>query len=86
MTYTNYYVGVDIGTTSTKAVLFGEHGKVIQMQHVEYPLYSPPRRLPNKIRMRFFKRFSIRLEKSFVKLQSILQKFNWYPLVPPCTV
>ncbi|MEN0664905.1 gluconokinase [Caldifermentibacillus hisashii] len=41
MTDTNYYVGVDIGTTSTKAVLFGEHGKVIQMQHVEYPLYSP---------------------------------------------
>lgn len=41
MTDTNYYIGVDIGTTSTKAVLFGEHGKVIQMHHVEYPLYSP---------------------------------------------
>jgi len=41
MTDTNYYIGVDIGTTSTKAVLFGSHGKVIQMHHVEYPLYSP---------------------------------------------
>ncbi|MDL0434528.1 MULTISPECIES: gluconokinase [unclassified Niallia] len=37
----SFYLGVDIGTTSTKAVLFGEAGKVISMHHVEYPLYSP---------------------------------------------
>lgn len=41
MTRTSYYLGVDIGTTSTKSVLFAEKGKVISMHHVEYPLYSP---------------------------------------------
>ncbi|GKU81847.1 gluconokinase [Niallia sp. NCCP-28] len=41
MSHDSYYLGVDIGTTSTKSVLFGEAGKVISMHHVEYPLYSP---------------------------------------------
>ncbi len=41
MEYSSYYLGVDIGTTSTKAVLFGERGTVISMHHSEYPLYSP---------------------------------------------
>lgn len=36
-----YLLGVDIGTTSTKAVVFNLEGKV-QCQHaVEYPLYTP---------------------------------------------
>ena len=34
---TNYMLGVDIGTTSTKAVLFSEHGKVIQQENIGYP-------------------------------------------------
>ncbi|WP_462411656.1 gluconokinase [Neobacillus sp. Marseille-QA0830] len=41
MKYSSYYLGVDIGTTSTKAVLFGGKGSVISMHHVEYPLHSP---------------------------------------------
>ncbi|WP_042455123.1 gluconokinase [Neobacillus dielmonensis] len=41
MEYSAYYLGVDIGTTSTKAVLFADNGTVISMHHVEYPLYSP---------------------------------------------
>lgn len=41
MVHLSYYLGVDIGTTSTKAVLFGDKGTVISMHHVEYPLYSP---------------------------------------------
>nr|WP_088067615.1 gluconokinase [Gottfriedia luciferensis] len=36
-----YYLGVDIGTTSTKAVLFKKNGKVVSSHNVEYPLYSP---------------------------------------------
>jgi gluconokinase len=35
------YLGVDIGTTSTKAVLFKKDGTLVSMHHVEYPLYSP---------------------------------------------
>lgn len=37
----SYYLGVDIGTTSTKAVLYGDKGTVISMHHSEYPLFSP---------------------------------------------
>ncbi|MDQ0272705.1 gluconokinase [Cytobacillus purgationiresistens] len=38
---TNYMLGVDIGTTSTKAVLFSESGKVIQQENIGYPLHTP---------------------------------------------
>ncbi len=41
MEHSSFYLGVDIGTTSTKAVLFGDKGTVISMHHTEYPLYSP---------------------------------------------
>ncbi|AZN42899.1 gluconokinase [Paenibacillus albus] len=37
----SYMMGVDIGTTSTKAVLFEENGTVVTSAHVEYPLYTP---------------------------------------------
>lgn len=35
-----YYVGVDIGTTSTKSVLFDKFGNVVSSSYREYPLYS----------------------------------------------
>ncbi len=38
---TSYMLGVDIGTTSTKAVLFTEKGEVIQQENIGYPLYTP---------------------------------------------
>lgn len=38
---TSYMLGVDIGTTTTKAVLFSEHGKVIHQDSIGYPLYTP---------------------------------------------
>lgn len=34
-------IGIDIGTTSTKAVLFRENGEVAASAHAEYPLYTP---------------------------------------------
>ncbi len=34
-------IGVDIGTTSTKAVLFNKEGEVLYRANVEYPLYTP---------------------------------------------
>ncbi|WP_035987966.1 gluconokinase [Leptolyngbya sp. KIOST-1] len=37
----NYIIGVDIGTTSTKSVLFTEAGKVVGKALVTYPLYTP---------------------------------------------
>jgi gluconokinase len=38
---TSYMMGIDIGTTSTKAVLFTEKGEVIQTENIGYPLYTP---------------------------------------------
>ncbi|WP_188892524.1 gluconokinase [Paenibacillus radicis (ex Gao et al. 2016)] len=34
-------MGVDIGTTSTKSVLFNKLGKLLTSHTIEYPLYSP---------------------------------------------
>ncbi|MBN8192260.1 gluconokinase [Bacillus sp. NTK074B] len=34
-------IGVDIGTTSTKAVLFNKQGKAIHRHGIEYPLHTP---------------------------------------------
>ncbi|MCM3006420.1 gluconokinase [Priestia koreensis] len=36
-----YMIGVDIGTTSTKAVLFTTKGEVLNVHHVEYPMHTP---------------------------------------------
>ncbi|WP_338044365.1 gluconokinase [Paenibacillus pinistramenti] len=34
-------IGVDIGTTSTKSVLFKQDGSILASAHAEYPLYTP---------------------------------------------
>jgi gluconokinase len=36
-----YMIGIDIGTTSTKAVLFEENGRVVSKADQGYPLYAP---------------------------------------------
>ncbi|MCY8545546.1 gluconokinase [Bacillus vallismortis] len=38
---TSYMLGIDIGTTSTKAVLFSEKGDVVQKESIGYPLHTP---------------------------------------------
>ncbi|MCL2560100.1 MAG: gluconokinase [Turicibacter sp.] len=37
----NYYIGVDLGTTSAKSVLFDHQNQDIATSNVEYPLYTP---------------------------------------------
>ncbi|MFC4712081.1 gluconokinase [Planococcus dechangensis] len=37
----SYYLGVDIGTTSTKAVLFNKSGQIKESHTVFYPLHTP---------------------------------------------
>ena len=36
-----YVIGIDIGTSGTKTVLFDEVGTVIASSTVEYPMYQP---------------------------------------------
>lgn len=37
----NYLIGIDIGTSATKTVMFNEDGNVISSSSEEYPLYQP---------------------------------------------
>ena len=37
----NYLIGIDLGTSSTKTVLFNENGDVIAAAGKDYPLYTP---------------------------------------------
>ena len=37
----NYLLGIDIGTSATKSVLFSEDGKAYASASYEYPLYQP---------------------------------------------
>ena len=37
----NYLIGIDVGTSATKTVLFDEKGTVISSSSQEYPLYQP---------------------------------------------
>ena len=41
MKETQAVIGLDIGTTSTKAVLFGPRGKVLAKHSVHYDLIQP---------------------------------------------
>ncbi|THF79568.1 gluconokinase [Cohnella fermenti] len=36
-----YRIGIDMGTTSTKAVVFDEEGRVVSTANAGYPLYTP---------------------------------------------
>lgn len=36
-----YAIGVDLGTSGTKTVLFDEKGSVVASQTIEYPMYQP---------------------------------------------
>ncbi|WP_041060925.1 gluconokinase [Jeotgalibacillus campisalis] len=36
-----HMIGVDIGTTSTKAVVFTKQGEFVSKENIEYPLYTP---------------------------------------------
>ena len=38
----NYLIGIDLGTSGTKTVLFDQDGNVAGSATVEYPLYQPP--------------------------------------------
>lgn len=41
MSSKKYMIGIDMGTTSTKAVLFEENGQAVARGSEEYPLYTP---------------------------------------------
>ena len=45
-----YLMGIDVGTTGTKAILIEETGKVISSLLEEYPLYTPGLTGRSKIR------------------------------------
>ena len=40
-----YLIGIDLGTSGTKTVLFDKMGKVISSASVEYPMFQEKKRL-----------------------------------------
>src|SRR4051794_30220441 len=71
-----YMIGVDIGTTATKAVLFEPNGAVMASHHVEYPLYSPTpdtaEQDPNEIFEAVVSSISHVMQKAAIASESIL--------------
>lgn len=41
MSEQSYYLGIDIGTTSTKAILYTKQGEVVTSHTINYPLHTP---------------------------------------------
>ncbi|MFR1475183.1 MAG: FGGY family carbohydrate kinase [Hydrogeniiclostridium mannosilyticum] len=46
----NYLIGIDLGTSGTKTVLFNENGEAIASATQEYPLYQPQNGWLSRIR------------------------------------
>lgn len=44
-----YILGVDIGTSGTKTVLFSEDGTPVASALYDYPLYTPATAMPSRI-------------------------------------
>ena len=36
-----YFIGIDVGTTGTKALLFDAHGEILHRAYRSYPLMNP---------------------------------------------
>lgn len=75
MSHSSLYLGVDIGTTSTKSVLFAEAGKVLSMHHVEYPLYSPAPAIaeqdPEEIFQAVLETMKVAIKKANINVQNL---------------
>jgi gluconokinase len=73
---TKYVIGVDIGTTSAKAVLYAKDGTVISNHGIEYPLYSPTpetaEQNPEEIFQAVIKSIKNTMQKSLVDPKDIL--------------
>ncbi|WP_407673147.1 gluconokinase [Paenibacillus alkalitolerans] len=71
-----YVIGVDIGTTSTKSVLFSAGGSVISTDGIEYPLHSPAPAIaeqdPEEIFQAVIKTIHNAIEKSKVNPSDIV--------------
>ncbi|WP_150283943.1 gluconokinase [Rummeliibacillus sp. TYF-LIM-RU47] len=75
MSNRSYYLGVDIGTTATKAVLFGEKGQVISTHRAGYPLYSPTPSVaeqdPDEILIAVKETIRVAIEKSQINVEQL---------------
>lgn len=71
-----YVIGVDIGTTATKAVLFASNGAAVANHQIEYPLYSPTPNTaeqdPNEILTAVVSSINYIVKKANVACDSIL--------------
>ena len=52
-----YLIGVDLGTTATKAVLFEKNGKIVASSSQAYPLYRDASGWQKNLLKKFLKQF-----------------------------
>ena len=83
MDSTSYMIGIDVGTTSTKAVLYYTNGVMLASAHAHYPLYTPEVDAAEQNPDEIFKAVldTNPQHSSFKKVTFYLSKSVLYPLV-----
>lgn len=71
-----HFVGVDIGTTSTKAIIFSESGEVLAQESVGYGMYHPKPNYAEQNPDEIYNAFEVCLEKIQLKLPENAQNIG----------
>lgn len=80
-----YMIGVDIGTTSTKAVLFEQNGTIVAQGSADYPLHTPTPAIAEQDAEDIFKAVITSVNRLPPKRELSQKTFCLYRLVRPCT-
>ena len=68
----NYLLGVDLGTSGTKTVLFDEDGNVIASKTIEYPLYQEKNGWAEQEPLDWYNAVLVTIRKVVMKVHSSL--------------
>lgn len=71
-----HYIGVDIGTTSTKAIIFSENGEMLAQESVGYGMYHPKPNYAEQNPEEIYDAFTVCLEKIQQKLPKNAQNIG----------
>lgn len=81
-----YMIGVDIGTTSTKAVLFEQNGTILAQGSADYPLHTPTPAIAEQDAEDIFKAVIESVKQATSKAGLNQRTSCLYRSVRPCTV
>ena len=81
----NQVIGVDIGTTSTKAVVFDTDGRVVAHHAVEYPLLTPTPAAAEQDPDEIYRAVLAAIREAARKARSAPADVVCVAFTPPCT-